>query len=204
MNKQTRMIICAALVQRALAAAKYALAKASGSMALAADATHTLCDLFPTLAILVCLLLSESRMRRFPRGLHKIENLVSLLISFVVLYAGYEIASEAILEKRLRSEIPNLDQVLVHYAPANKKMNAASAVPVATRSAGALTVTSLRPIVSDRSVQREERYACGNARAELPCLRGPGRGRRRDFGWPCGPPWGVWNRQRRWPANPSG
>ena len=66
------------LAKGALAAGKYALAWLSGSIALAADATHSLCDVVPALVILGGLFLSEKRTSRFPRGLHKIENLVSL------------------------------------------------------------------------------------------------------------------------------
>ena len=91
MNKQTRTMTCSALVKGALAAVKYALAGVSGSIALAADATHSLCDVVPTIIILVCLFVCEKRTKRFPGGLHKIENLASLLVSLAILYAGYEI-----------------------------------------------------------------------------------------------------------------
>ena len=96
MNGKTRMMAYSVLVKGALAAVKYAFAWISGSIALAADATHSLCDVLPAVLILVCLFVSERRTRRFPRGLHKIENLVSLLVAFAIFYAGYEILHGAI------------------------------------------------------------------------------------------------------------
>ncbi len=96
MNRQTRMMTYSVVVKGALAAVKYAFAWISGSIALAADATHSLCDVVPAVVILTGLFVSERRTRRFPRGLHKIENLVSLLVAFAIFYAGYEILHGAI------------------------------------------------------------------------------------------------------------
>ncbi len=96
MNRQTRMMAYSVVVKGALAAIKYAFAWISGSIALAADATHSLCDVVPAAVILVSLFVTERRTQRFPRGLHKIENLVSLLVAFAILYAGYEIVRGAI------------------------------------------------------------------------------------------------------------
>ena len=97
MNPQKRAIAISASVRTMLAAVKFALAWLSGSIALAADALHTFCDVFITMAILICLFLAQVRSRRFPHGLHKIEDLVSLFVSFAIVYVGYEIVSDALL-----------------------------------------------------------------------------------------------------------
>jgi len=99
MNKQTRVMTWSTLVKALLAAVKYAFAWISGSAALAADATHSVCDVVPAAIILVCLFICERRPRRFPGGLHKIENLASLIVSLAIIYAGYEIAREAVASR---------------------------------------------------------------------------------------------------------
>jgi len=73
---------------------KYGLALASGSVALAADAVHSLTDVVSAASVLVGIRLSKRRSRAFPYGLYKIENLVSLGIALLIFVAGFEIARE--------------------------------------------------------------------------------------------------------------
>jgi cation diffusion facilitator family transporter len=81
----------------ALLGIKYLFARLSGSMALMADVIHSSSDVVAALTVFAGLKISKRKSKGFPYGLYKVENLVSLLISVVILFAGYEIVKEAIL-----------------------------------------------------------------------------------------------------------
>ena len=78
----------------ALVGLKAVLAVLSGSLAIKADAIHSLSDVFSSLVILAGIKISGRQSRQFPFGLYKVENLVALGVSLVIFYAGYEIAKE--------------------------------------------------------------------------------------------------------------
>ncbi|MHB1416706.1 MAG: cation diffusion facilitator family transporter [Chloroflexota bacterium] len=80
-----------------LVATKVALAIVSGSLALAADAIHSLVDVLGSLVVLVGVWLAGRRSRSFPYGLYKVENVVSVILALLIFLAGYEVAREALL-----------------------------------------------------------------------------------------------------------
>lgn len=82
----------------ALVGLKAVLAVLSGSLAIKADAIHSLSDVFSSLVILAGIRISRRESRQFPFGLYKVENLVALGVSLVIFSAGYEIAREAFTE----------------------------------------------------------------------------------------------------------
>lgn len=63
----------------------------SGSLAVTADAIHSLSDVVSSTAILLGIKISERPARGFPYGLYKVENLVAMITSILILFAGYEI-----------------------------------------------------------------------------------------------------------------
>ena len=71
---------------------KISLAVFSGSIALVADAIHSLSDLVSSATVLVGIKISKRKSKIFPYGLYKVENLVSLVSSLFIFFAGYEIA----------------------------------------------------------------------------------------------------------------
>jgi cation diffusion facilitator family transporter len=73
---------------------KLTAALLSGSIALRADAIHTMTDFLSSFGVLVGLKISKRKSKKFPYGLHKVENLVSLVISVLIFWAGYEIIKE--------------------------------------------------------------------------------------------------------------
>jgi cation diffusion facilitator family transporter len=89
---------------------KYVLGQVSGSMALKADAVHSLADVISSLSILAGIMISDRKTKTFPFGLYKVENLVALLSSFFIFFAGYEIVSDAVYAEH-RSFIKNLAPV---------------------------------------------------------------------------------------------
>ena len=79
-----------------LSALKLALSATSGSLALAADGIHSLVDVFSSVAVLVGLRLAARKSPRFPYGLYKVENVVSVVIALLIFLAGYEIVRRAL------------------------------------------------------------------------------------------------------------
>lgn len=63
----------------------------SGSLAVTADAIHSLSDVVSSTVILVGIKISERPAQGFPYGLYKVENLVAMITSILILFAGYEI-----------------------------------------------------------------------------------------------------------------
>jgi len=75
---------------------KYLSASASGSIALKAEAFHTLADFIASSTVFIGLKIAKRKTKSFPYGLYKIENLMSVFISLIILYTGYEILLEVI------------------------------------------------------------------------------------------------------------
>ena len=68
----------------------------SGSVALSADALHSLADLFTSLAVWVGLKLSQRKpSERFPYGFYRAETMAFLVVSMVVSVSGVEILLES-------------------------------------------------------------------------------------------------------------
>ncbi len=85
-----------------LVTAKYLLGELSGSMALRADAVHSLADVISSLSILTGILISDRKTETFPLGLYKVENLVALLSSLFIFFAAYEIVNDVIYAEHNR------------------------------------------------------------------------------------------------------
>jgi cation diffusion facilitator family transporter len=92
-----RVALYSLLFNLVLVGAKLLLSALSGSLALRADAVHTLVDVLASLALILGLKISERRSESFPLGLYKVENLASIAISFLLFVTAYEIFMEAVL-----------------------------------------------------------------------------------------------------------
>jgi cation diffusion facilitator family transporter len=79
-----------------LMALKYILGEISGSLALKADAIHSFADVISSVTIFIGILISDRKTKTFPEGLYKVENLVALLSSILILFAAFEIGSDAL------------------------------------------------------------------------------------------------------------
>lgn len=77
---------------------KTAVAIISGSLAVVADAIHSLSDVVSSTIILLGIKISERPARGFPYGLYKVENLVAMVTSVLILFAGYEILKVVFIE----------------------------------------------------------------------------------------------------------
>ncbi len=86
-----RVALYGLLLNLGLAGMKGILAIASGSLAVAAGAIDLATDAVASAAIYGGLRLSALKSSRFPLGLYKIENLISVFVAFFIFLAGYEV-----------------------------------------------------------------------------------------------------------------
>jgi cation diffusion facilitator family transporter len=96
MEKGQKVALLAIGVNLVLFGMKYLFAVLSGSIALKAEAFHSLSDVIASSTVFAGLILARRKTRSFPYGLYKVENLVSVVVALAIFYAGYEIALEAI------------------------------------------------------------------------------------------------------------
>lgn len=87
---------------------KTGVALVSGSLAVVADAVHSLSDVVSAVVILIGIKIAKRPARGFPYGLYKVENLVALVTSVVILFAGYEIVKTVFIDdsRPLPQQIP--------------------------------------------------------------------------------------------------
>ena len=107
MKIYAKVALYSCLFNGILAAAKYFLGETSGSMALKADAVHSLADVVSSFSILAGILISDRKTKTFPLGLYKVENLVALLSSIFIFFAAYEIIQGAMVSAH-RTAIVNI------------------------------------------------------------------------------------------------
>jgi cation diffusion facilitator family transporter len=96
LEKSQKVALLAIGVNLVLFGLKYLFADLSGSMALKAEAIHSLSDVIASSTVFAGLIIAKRKTRSFPYGLYKVENLVSVVVALAIFYAGYEIALEAI------------------------------------------------------------------------------------------------------------
>ncbi len=90
-NLLVRVALLAAFLNLFLAAMKYFLGKYTGSIALCADAVHSLTDVVGSVSVFIGIKFAERKTKTFPYGLYKLENLVALITSGLIFLAAYEI-----------------------------------------------------------------------------------------------------------------
>jgi cation diffusion facilitator family transporter len=90
-----RVAVYSLLLNIGLVGAKLFLSSAAGSLALRADAVHSLVDVLASLALIAGLEISGRKSKSFPYGLYKVENVAAVIISLLLFLTAYEIALEA-------------------------------------------------------------------------------------------------------------
>lgn len=91
-----RLALFAFLINVGLAGMKAVLAVSSESLAITAGVIDSATDSIASLAVYGGLRLSVRKSPKFPLGLYKIENIISVAIAFFVFLSGYEIARHVI------------------------------------------------------------------------------------------------------------
>lgn len=87
---------------------KTGVAVLSGSLAVTADAIHSLSDVISSAIILIGIKISRRSTLSFPYGLYKVENMVAMATSVMILFASYEIIKAVFIapSKTLPTHIP--------------------------------------------------------------------------------------------------
>ncbi|WP_297454739.1 cation diffusion facilitator family transporter [Persephonella sp.] len=83
------------ILNTSLTVLKFVFAVFTGSLALMAEAIHSFSDLVASLISLISVKIAAKKSSEFPYGLYKIENIASIVISFFLFFAAYEIIKEA-------------------------------------------------------------------------------------------------------------
>jgi cation diffusion facilitator family transporter len=100
-----RTALYAILLNCLLAVGKAVMAVSTGSLALTASAIDSGTDAVASLVLLGGLHLSNLKTRRFPLGLYKIENMLSVVMALFIMLAGYEIARRAFLAEAVSPQV---------------------------------------------------------------------------------------------------
>ena len=111
MQAHAKVAIYSCLVNAILMSFKYGLGYFSGSLALKADAIHSLADVVSSFTIFLGIVISDRKTRTFPEGLYKVENLVALASSIFIFFAAYKIGYEA-LKGHALGKLQNVPLVL--------------------------------------------------------------------------------------------
>jgi len=112
MEKSEKIAIFAIGVNLALLGIKFTFATLSHSIALKAEALHSLSDVIASLTVFGGLMLAKRKSKKFPYGLYKVENLVSIIVALAIFFAGYEIVTEA-LESGAEHKLENVPITLI-------------------------------------------------------------------------------------------
>jgi cation diffusion facilitator family transporter len=115
MEKSEKIAVFAIGINLALFGLKFAFAALSHSIALKAEAIHSLSDVVASLTVFGGLMLAKRKSKKFPYGLYKVENLVSIIVALAIFFAGYEIVTEALksgAEHQLENVLITLISVL--------------------------------------------------------------------------------------------
>lgn len=115
MNKLERTAILSTLANIFLSIIKLVAGLLFSSIALIADAMHSFTDIIGSLAVFFGIKFSTIKSKRFPYGLYKLENLISLFVSLLIFYAAFEIASDALVSLHAAKQIISIWPSLVAF-----------------------------------------------------------------------------------------
>ena len=96
MNKLEKTAIVSAIVTAGIALIKFLAGISFGSIALVADAIHSFTDIIGSVAVFFGIRFSDIKSKKFPYGLYKLENLVSLFLSLLIFYTAFEVMGVAV------------------------------------------------------------------------------------------------------------
>ncbi len=96
MNRLEKTAIVSAIATAVIALIKFLAGTFFGSIALVADAIHSFTDIIGSIAVLFGVRFSDVKSKKFPYGLYKLENLVSLFLALLIFYTAFEILKTSI------------------------------------------------------------------------------------------------------------
>jgi cation diffusion facilitator family transporter len=96
MNELERAAIVSSFATAVIAIVKFVVGTSFGSVALIADAMHSFTDIIGSIAVFFGIRFSEIKTNKFPYGLYKLENLISLFLSLIIFYTSIDIVFDVI------------------------------------------------------------------------------------------------------------
>jgi cation diffusion facilitator family transporter len=96
MNELERAAIVSSFATAVIAIVKFVVGTLFGSVALIADAMHSFTDIIGSIAVFFGIRFSEIKTNKFPYGLYKLENLISLFLSLIIFYTSIDIVFDVI------------------------------------------------------------------------------------------------------------
>jgi len=84
-----------------LAGIGLAVAVSSGSLAVKTEILHNVVDLLTAIALLAGLKIAGRKTRKFPYGLYKVENIITVVMAMMIFFAAYEMARHAVFAPSL-------------------------------------------------------------------------------------------------------
>ncbi len=100
MEESEKVGLFSMAVNLLLVVIKYLLAVLAGSVALFADAIHSFSDVISSATVFAGVKISKRKSKSFPYGLYKVENLVALVSSLLIFFAGYEIVRTVLVREQ--------------------------------------------------------------------------------------------------------
>ena len=101
MDASEKVAILSVFINLVIFGVKSLSAFFTDSIALKAEAYHTLADMIAATTVLIGIKLAKRKAKNFPYGLYKIENMMAVVVSVIILYSGYEIILESINNKQV-------------------------------------------------------------------------------------------------------
>ena len=102
-DEKQRWLFFSTLLNAALAASKLGWGWMMGSTLVVADGIHSISDVFGALLIFLALFFAAHKSKRFPYGLHKLEDMAAVIGGLGILYAGYEIIHSVFFETGMKT-----------------------------------------------------------------------------------------------------
>jgi len=100
-SEKKKIALLSVLLNFFLSVLKITAGIVSGSASLIADGIHSVADLAAAVSVYVGIVISNMKIKGFPYGLYKVENIISLVSAFAIFFAGYEIARDVLFEHRI-------------------------------------------------------------------------------------------------------
>ncbi len=110
-REKKRIALYSVLLNLFLSLLKILTGILSGSASLVADGIHSLGDLAAALSVYAGIVIANMKIKGFPYGLYKVENIISLASAFAIFFAGFEIAREVFFSKEI-ARVSNLPLAL--------------------------------------------------------------------------------------------
>ncbi|MEO2083695.1 MAG: cation diffusion facilitator family transporter, partial [Desulfurobacteriaceae bacterium] len=100
-REKKRIALYSVLLNLFLSLLKILTGILSGSASLVADGIHSLGDLAAALSVYAGIVIANMKIKGFPYGLYKVENIISLASAFAIFFAGFEIAREVFFSEEI-------------------------------------------------------------------------------------------------------